>query len=310
MHLNQGALLRYTSAMDIENLDLEKILAIITKVVEFPIFTVKNTPITITSIFIFCLFMVAFGLLARLVRKFMTRWLSKLNYIEAHTRFILVRITQYLVMIIGVVFSVQFVGLDLSGLAVIFGLLSVGIGFGLQNLTANFISGLILMFERPIRVGDRVVVGDTEGDVEEINIRSTKIRSLENITIIVPNSDFTSSKVINWSHMDKRIRLAIDVGVSYGSDVDTVTKALKEVAAEHPKVLKHPQPEVHHNGFGDSAWDMRLWAWIREPREHRRIRSEINCAIVRKFREHGVEIPFPQRDLHVRSSIPFVIEKP
>ncbi|NIV15389.1 MAG: mechanosensitive ion channel, partial [Aliifodinibius sp.] len=125
----------------------------------------------------------------------------------------LIRITQYLIMIAGVVISFQFIGVDLSGLVFIFGLLSVGIGFGLQNITSNFVSGLVLLIERPIRVGDRVTVGDTLGDVLEINMRSTTIRTLTNISIIVPNSEFTSSNVINWSHGDPKVRLDLAIGV-------------------------------------------------------------------------------------------------
>jgi small-conductance mechanosensitive channel len=187
---------------------------------------------------------------------------------------------------------------------VIFGLLSVGIGFGLQNVTSNFVAGLILLFERPIKVGDRITVGNTEGDVAEINIRSTTIRSLNNIAIIVPNSEFVSSTVINWTYGDQRVRLEIDVGVSYQSDLDIVFRCLREVAEEHREVLKDPKPEVLHTGFGDSSWKIRLRAWISNPKTHPQVRSALNCAIVRKFRENGVEIPFPQRDLHVRSPLP------
>ena len=282
-------------------MELKDILEIFFKIVEFPIFTVKRTPITITSILIFSFFMVSIGLISRVIRRLMTRWLSRFSYIEEGTRFILIRVMQYLIVVIGAVFSFQFIGLDFSGLTVVFGLLSVGIGFGLQNFVGNFISGLILLFERPIRVGDRVFVGDIEGDVEEINIRSTTVRSLENVSIIVPNSAFTANNVVNWSHNDKRIRLPIDVGVAYGSDLDAVNATLMEVAEEHPEVLKHPVPEVMHQGFGDSAWNMRLWAWIKHPKRHLKIESDLYSAIVRKFREKDIEIPFPQRDLHLRS---------
>lgn len=290
-------------------MNYDKLILMLRKIVEYPIFTVQKTPITMTSLLMFITMVVAFGLLAKLARRLLMRWLNRISHLQEHTRFLLVRLLQYFIMVFGVLFSLQFVGLDLSGLAFIFGLLSVGIGFGLQNFVANFIAGLILMVEQPIRVGDRITVGDTEGDIIEINIRSTTVRSLENIAIIVPNADFTSNQVINWSHMDKRVRLKIDVGVSYSSDLDTVIRCLKEVAVEHSEVLNSPAPEVHHTGFGDSAWNMRLWCWINNPRDYRRIVSELNCAIVRKFRENDVEIPFPQRDLHVRSAVPIPIEK-
>ena len=135
----------------------------------------------------------------------------------------------WLTTLIIAIVAFQTIGINLSGLAVIFGLLSVGIGFGLQNVVSNFIAGLILLFERPISVGDRVTVGDTEGDVMEIKIRATIIRSLNNISIIVPNSEFISGRVINWSHGDAKVRLEIEVGVSYNSDLDLVLASLKEV---------------------------------------------------------------------------------
>jgi small-conductance mechanosensitive channel len=140
--------------------------------------------------------------------------------------------------------------------------------------------------------------------VIEIKMRSTTIRTLNNIAVIVPNSNFISSTVVNWSYGDSRVRLEIEVGVSYGSDLDKVLRVLKEVGDEHPDVLKNPLPEVLHAGFGDSAWNMKLRAWIAEPRRHPQISSELHCAIVRKFRENGIEIPFPQRDLNVRSPLP------
>lgn len=280
------------------------IISAIDKVARYPILTINQTPVTPSSLIIFSLLMGGFVFLSRLVRRIIIGRLLNRFDLRDDTRYALTRVSQYTVVVLGAIVAFQFIGIDLSGLAVIFGLLSVGIGFGLQNLTSNFVAGLILLFERPIRVQDRITVGDTEGDVQEINIRSTTIRSLNNISIIVANSEFISSTVINWSHGDPKIRLEIDVGVSYGSDLDKVLRCLREVAAENPSVLKEPKHEVYHMGFGDSAWNMRLWVWIDNPKQHRKVRSDINCAIVRKFRENGVEIPFPQRDLHVRSPLP------
>lgn len=276
----------------------------IDRIAQFKLFELNQTPITISSVFMFVFVLLVFFVASRLlVRGLLRKILSKLD-IDIGTQFTFRRITHYLIMIVGAVVAFQFVGIDLSGLAVIFGLLSVGVGFGLQNVTSNFVAGLILLFERPIRVGDRISVGDEEGNVEAINMRSTTIRSLNNITIIIPNSEFVSSNVINWSHGDPKIRLQIPVGVSYGSDLDTVLKALHEVAQEHPEVLDEPKPDVLLTNFGDSSWDMLLRAWIAAPQRHPMIRSELNCAIVHKFREYNIEIPFPQRDLHVRSPIP------
>jgi len=200
------------------------------------------------------------------------------------------------------------VGINLSSLTVIFGLLSVGIGFGLQNVTSNFISGLIILFERPISVGDRVMVNNIEGDITEINIRSTMVRTVNNISIIVPNSEFVSKDVINYSHGDPTYRLDINVGVAYGSDLDDVLKALKEVADENSSVMREPEPEVHLIEFGDSSWNMQLRGWIPDVKHYPRIRNELNQAIVRTFRKYKGEIPFPQRDLHVRSSVTLPVD--
>ncbi|MDA0990318.1 MAG: mechanosensitive ion channel [Verrucomicrobia bacterium] len=269
----------------------------------YQLFTVNQTPITTASICLFAAVLAGFGLLSSILcRVILGRTLDRFH-VEEGTRYNLLRITHYVVMLIGSLVAFQFIGIDLSGLAVVFGLLSVGIGFGLQNITSNFVAGLILLVERPIRVGDRVTIGGTEGDVLAINMRATTVRSLNNIDIIVPNSEFVSSQVINWSHGDRRVRLEIEVGVSYHSDLDTVMRCMREVAEENSSVLKAPAPDVMHLGFGDSAWNMSLRAWIAEPRRHPQVSSDLRCALVRKFRENGVEIPFPQRDLHVRTPL-------
>lgn len=271
---------------------------------QYSLFEINKTAITLSSLLMFLIVIALFSLLSRVLRRVLgTQVLSKFA-IDEGIQYTLIRISHYAVMTLGAVVAFQFIGIDLTGFAVVLGFLSVGIGFGLQNVTSNFVAGLILLFERPIKVGDRVTVGDKEGDVTEIKIRSTTIRTLNNITVIVPNSEFVSSTVVNWSYGDQRIRVEIDVGVSYGSDLDTVMNSLLEIATEHPDVLKDPSPEVLHTGFGDSSWNMKIRAWIQHPRKHPRVRSDINCAIVRKFRDNGIEIPFPQRDLHVRSPLP------
>jgi len=297
----------------VENINLprttDEVLRIADTILHYEIFKLKETPITLMSLIMFIVVMLVFLVVSRLlVRGVMKRVLNRFK-IEEGTQYPLRRITHYIVMSIGALVAFQFVGIDLSGLAVIFGLLSVGIGFGLQNVTSNFVSGVILLFERPIKVGDRVTVGDTEGDVLSINMRSTTIRSLNNISYIVPNSEFVSQRVINWSHGDPRIRVDIEVGVSYSSNLDDVLKALAEVAEEHPDILSTPRPDVLFVSFGDSSWNMKLRVWIPDPRRHWRIRSQLNSAIVKKFREYNIEIPFPQRDLHVRSPLPLPLSK-
>ncbi len=283
---------------------MEPIYQKIETVFTFTLFSVNQTPVTLASIFLFILMILFFFFLSRFInRLLMKRLLQKLN-IDDGIRFALLRVSHYLIIVIGTIIAFQFIGIDLSGLAVIFGLLSVGIGFGLQNITSNFVAGIILLFERPIQIGDRVMIGDTEGDVTDINIRSTTIRSLNNVSIIVPNSDFISNKVVNWSHGDTRVRIDIEVGVSYDSDLDLVLKTLHEIAQKNPSVLKKPAPDVLLESFGDSAWNLKLRVWLRTPKIHHKIRSDLNCAIVRTFRKRNIEIPFPQRDLHIRSAVP------
>ena len=273
----------------------------------FKLFEINKTAVTPSSIIMFVIFIALFALSSHLLQRVLRAHVLSRMSMDTGMQYTLTRITHYLIMVIGAVVAFQFIGIDLTGLAIILGFLSVGIGFGLQNLTSNFVAGLILLLERPIKVGDRIMVGNQEGDVVEINMRSTTIRTLNNVAVIVPNSEFVSSKLENWSYGDETVRVDVNVGVSYESDLETVIRSLREVAAEHPEVLENPAPDVLHTGFGDSAWNMRLRIWLADSRRHSEVHSEINCAIVREFQENGVEIPFPQRDLHVRSPVPLPI---
>jgi len=289
-------------------MELTEFLTALQEFLNLRLFDLQNQPVTIMSFLVFFIFLSLFLFLGAFVRRMLSgKVLDRFN-IESGLKYTLSRMSQYVIVVIGILLSFQFLGIDLTGLAVIFGLLSVGIGFGLQNVTANFISGLIVMFERPITIGDRVEVAGVEGDVIEINIRSTKIRTLNNISIIVPNTEFVSNNVINYSHGDSSFRLDINVGVSYSSDLNTVLKALDEVANEHSKIMKNPPHQVHLTEFGDSSWDMQLRVWVPNVKERYILRNELHQAIVHKFAKMNIEIPFPQRDLHVRSSVPLPVD--
>ncbi|MBN1480879.1 mechanosensitive ion channel family protein [candidate division KSB1 bacterium] len=283
-------------ALDVVNVNLN--------ILSKPFLPIGETTLSIVHIVTFFIIISLSVYLSKILSNvLMSKGLTQLQ-IDQGTKYVLKRVTEYALITIGGIIAFQTVGINLSGLAVIFGLLSVGIGFGLQNIASNFISGVILLFERPIQVGDRITVGDTQGDVEEINIRATTIRSLDNISIIVPNTEFVEARVTNWSHGDLKVRMRITVGVSYNSDLDNVLAALREVADESPNILKTPASEVLLMEFGDSSWNMELRLWIADPKDYYRILSETNCAIVRKFRARNIEIPFPQRDVHVRSPLP------
>lgn len=210
-------------------------------------------------------------------------------------------IIRYVVMVVGFLVILQTVGINLTTFNVVAGAVGVGIGFGLQNIANNFISGLIILFERPIKVGDRIEVDKIDGQVTAIGARSTRIKTNDNITIIVPNSKFISENVINWSFENPIVRFRIPVEVSYDSDVDLVSKLLIEVAKENPDVAEDPPPSVRFLRFGENALYFELRAWT-SVRLHRRglLTSDLNFAILRKFREHNIEMPFPQRDLWIR----------
>ncbi len=210
-------------------------------------------------------------------------------------------LTQYVLTFLGLIVLLQIWGLDVRSLAILASVLGVGIGFGVQNITNNLISGLIITLERPIQVGDFVKVGDLVGTVERIGARSTEIRTLDQVTIIVPNSRFLETEVINWSHGDPVSRLRIPVGVAYGSNVEQVQAALLEAAKSHPEVLVRPQPQVWFQEFGESAINFDLLVWTGEPKNQARVKSDLYYRIEASLRRYGIEVPFPQRDLNVRS---------
>jgi small-conductance mechanosensitive channel len=180
--------------------------------------------------------------------------------------------------------------------------LGIGVGFGLQNIVNNFISGLIILLERPIKIGDRIEVGSIEGDVVKIGGRSTTVLTNDNISVIVPNSKFILENVVNWSHNERTVRFRIPVSVAYGSDIKLVEKSLLEVAKDNPDILDNPEPAVRFLEFGDSGllFELRAWTMTLIHKKGKLI-SALNFAIYEKFKEHNIEIPFPQRDIHIRS---------
>ena len=212
----------------------------------------------------------------------------------------IITVVGYLGWGLGLVLALGVMGVNTTSLAVVFGALSVGIGFGLNTIFNNFISGLILLFERPIQVGDYVEVGGLWAEVKKINVRATVVQTFDNAAVIIPNSEFISARVTNWSFKDKRMRRLIDVGVAYGSDIDLVEKTLLEVAANRKRVLKHPKPDVLFIDHADSALIFRLRMWVHVD-NYWWVASDIRKDIDRRFRELGIEIAFPQRDLHLRT---------
>ena len=209
----------------------------------------------------------------------------------------------YVGLVIGGAFAISVLGLDLSNIALIAGALSVGIGFGLQNVVNNFISGVILLVERPLKVGDWVVVGAHQGYVRRIDVRATEIQTFQRSSVIIPNSELISSAVVNWTHKDSLARVEVAVGVAYGSDLDAVREVLLECARTHPKVSSWPQPFVLFLDFGASSLDFELRCFVGQADERFLVASDLRFAIEREFRSQGIQIPFPQRDLHIRSAV-------
>jgi small-conductance mechanosensitive channel len=242
-------------------------------------------------------------LLGRLAGRAVSATISRRGVSSGGLAYAMGRITQYSVVVLCVIIGLSNVGIDLSALAAIGAVLTVGIGFGLQNIAQNFVSGLILLIERPVQKGDFVVVGNTLGTVKDIAMRATTITSRDGVTIIVPNSELIGATVVNQSMPNGVFRTRVKVGVSYSSDPERVRDILLRVAGEHPLVLEDPKPAVYFRDFGDSSLDFELAAWLAEPEPEPRVASEIRFAIFKAFAEAKVEIPFPQRDVHVRSGL-------
>jgi potassium-dependent mechanosensitive channel len=213
----------------------------------------------------------------------------------------IVTITSYIIWGLGVLLALGVLGVNATSLAVVFGALSIGIGFGLQNIFNNFISGLILLFERPIQVGDYVEVNGMWAEVRKINVRSTIVQTFDNATVIIPNSDFISQQVTNWSFKDPRMRRHVDVGVAYGSDIHLVRNTLLDIAAGIPQILKYPRPDVLFMDHGDSALIFRLRFWV-HVNNYYSSSTDVRFELDSRFRELGIEIAFPQRDIHIRSA--------
>lgn len=229
--------------------------------------------------------------------------ISKRTDIDIGLRYTIARLLRYLLIVVGIVAVLKGAfELDLTSVAVVFTALSVGIGFGLQYIAADIASGFILLFERPVRVGDRITIGEDEGDVKSIKLRTTLLYTNDRIAIIVPNSRLVSQRVINWSYGDPRARISIPISVATSSDVNVVTETLLGAAENVENVLTDPPPKVQFLRFGEYSLDFRLLVWTRTPSRHPQIKSDINYRIERLFRERGIEIPFPIQQFMLKAA--------
>jgi small-conductance mechanosensitive channel len=268
-------------------------------------FKVGNLELSLTGFVLGVMVVVATVVVARSFSSVLERRIASRTQLDAGIRYTIARLANYALITVGSLIALkQAFNLDLTSIAVIFTALSVGIGFGLQYIAADIASGFILLFERPVRVGDRISLEKDEGDVKSINLRTTVVRTNDNISIIVPNSKLVSQRVINWSYGDPRARIAIPVGVAYNSDVELVTETLKHAAEGVENVLKDPAPQVQFLRFGDYSLDFRLLVWSGLPRRHAQIISDINYRIEKLFRERAIEIPYPTQEFLVRRGQP------
>jgi small-conductance mechanosensitive channel len=274
----------------------------IEKILGYTLFHVGKESITPYSLIAFVLVLIITAVVARKVRHLLQVYFLRRLPVETGAQYAVASLTQYCLWVIGLLVGLRILNINLTAIAVVAGALGVGIGFGLQNIVANFVCGLVLLVERPIRVRDRITMEGLEGNVRAVNFRSTTIETNDNISVIVPNSEFINGKVINWSIGDPKVRIHVPVGVAYGSNLEKVSRTLLGVAVESEGVLKDPAPEVRFIEFGDSSLNMELLVWTNDPAMHFLLRSRLNFAIDAAFRREGVEIPFPQRDVHVKSA--------
>jgi len=269
-----------------------------------PLIEAADTRITLWSL----LYLVFFVVLLFWVAHWLRRWIAEgplaRTGMDAGARHAAGTIARYLLLLIGFLIIVQSAGIDLTTFNVLAGAIGIGVGFGLQNVVSNFFAGLIILFERPIKVGDRIVVDQVEGDVIEIGARAATVLTNDNIAILVPNSKFITENVVNWQYNDNNVRFRIPVSVAYGSDADKVEKILLEVAKENGDVLEEPPPAVRLLEFGDNGLQFELRAWSASLVHRKgRLTSALNRAIYDKFNGAGIAFPFPQRDLHVRGGV-------
>jgi small-conductance mechanosensitive channel len=268
-----------------------------------------NAPLPGVTLSLFQIFLLialliaVFWISSRTKRFLFNRFLAK-SGLDRSLQYAIAQIVSNVVLIVGIFIVLDNAGIHLGALTVFAGAVGVGVGFGLQNIASNFISGLVILAERPITVGDRVEVAGIAGQVQHIRARSTVIVTNDNITMIVPNTKFIDSPVTNWTYGDPRVRFRLPVGVAYGSDVNKVREALLAAASENPNTLKDPAPSVFLEKFGENSIDFELVVWSSEMSYRpRRYRSDLNFAMEEKLREAGIEIAFPQRDLHIRSGV-------
>ncbi len=264
--------------------------------------SIGGTKITIINIAYLVIFLVFFIFVSRIIRDTLQNRILPRTRLDIGARASFVNIVIYTFWILAIYTGINILGINLSSLAFMAGALGIGIGFGLQNVVNNFVSGIILLFDPSIQVGDMVQIGDDWGTVNRINIRTTIIQTFDNASLILPNSEMISNKVTNWSFKDPKVRRQVDVGVAYGSDVQLVHKILLQIVNDMPEIMNDPAPRVDFTDFADSALIFRVRFWITSPEFWLAAPTELRFKIDEEFKKNGIEIAFPQQDIHIRSA--------
>ena len=266
-----------------------------------PRFQLGESTFSAFSLVKLVVYLVLVIVLARLLRRFLARRLFPRFHMETGMAYALASITFYAILVIGLMVALQTSGIRLQAVTVILGALGIGVGFGLQQIAANFVSGLIILMERPVQVGDRIEIGRLHGRVMRVKLRATEVLTNDNIAVIVPNAEVTTQQVINWSRGGNQIRVRIPVTVAYGSEPETVRGALLEAADSVPAALKTPPPRVRLAEFGESGMRFELLSWTTELLHQRgEFISRVNFAIHASLKRHGIAVPLPQREVTVR----------
>ncbi len=292
--------LAFVGVMLILGVKLNNITDFISAVLNFKIFTIAGTSISLITIIVMVIIVYISVKIAKVVQNYFNNTVFPRFKIDEGVRSSLSKLIGYSIIAIGVLIALQGVGIKLSALTVFAGVLGVGIGFGMQNITANFVSGVAILFERPIKEGDMVRLKNMIGRVQKIRLRATVIQTIYNEHLIVPNSEFVNSIVENMSYGDLKLRISVKVGVAYGSDPLKVRDLLLESARDTDKILNYPEPVVYLNEFGNSSLNFELLAWVASPGEKFQATSDLHFTILRKFEENGIVIPFPQTDVWIK----------
>ncbi len=291
---------------------ISRLLSGIVDLAALRLFTFSENPITLGAFFAAAIVFYGFILLSWIVQSALTDLILPRFGTDPGINNSVRTVSRYIVLSAGILATLGSLGIDLSSLAIIGAGLSVGIGFGLQELVANFVSGILLLFEQSIRPGDIVEVEGKMGIVEKLRIRSTTVRTFDNIEMIVPNQSLLTSSVTTYTHTNRRVRIRIQAGASYHDDPQEVREALLAAANRHGMVLDDPDPIVAFTGYGDSSIDFELIVWIEDISTMMQVRSDLHFMIWREFKKRDIEIPFPQRDLHLRGGVPWedLLRKP